>query len=463
MKKFLTVFLSFSLCLILCLGLTGCISSYSPAEGPGNNNPGGNTTDTPNEEEPFTVVLVLEDEMFIPDSDVGVQWYDGESLYSAQFDKGVASVYGLDGDYRVTLTDIPRGYTYNPNIYYATNKNKDVQIELLPLLRATGQGTDWFTSAYNIIRAGTYGVTFTEAGQRVYCNFTPPERGVYEFESINDVTANEVNPRIEDYGQNPRWTPTLPYETCKDGGVSAAYTRNFKYQTNIDQDCLNFIIRCDSRVGYPATVYFTITYTDDYSRDPVYTIKVPEQLYNEAGEVISSPEAGGTYVKCGRESGNTSHILDASKFALGQDGYYHLKDADGNPTLSIVYADLSEFLGGRWITPEGGTEYYVPTNLKVGLYDYTFFIKGWSGLIQMYGSALNVPEKYAYLNGRGGYSDSAISNDRCAVTEELRQFLHEYCKERHLFFDGMGSAELAGYNSSDDDQWLYFCGYYVSN
>ncbi|MDE6690662.1 MAG: hypothetical protein K2K04_01705 [Clostridia bacterium] len=455
MKKILTFILS----LVCCLCFTGCISSFVP-EGSG----GGSGQDTPggtgNNDTPFTVKLAVDGEEFTPKKPLGAQWFNGESLYTADFVDGVATAYGLDGDYQVTLSELPDGYTYNPNINYATNRKKDVTIELLPLTRYFGAGTGWGSNACKFTETGTYKVTFTEAGQSVCCVFTPKDNGSYIIESIMDTFANEVNPRLEYFGQNTSWTPSAPYEVCKDGGVSAAYTRNFKYTADIDSDCINFTVKCDSRVDYPVNVYFTIQYASSYSRNPVYEMVVPKQLYDDNGNLKMSPSSSGAYVKCGREVGNTNHILDGSKFALGEDGYYHYKNGE-TLTSSLVYADLSPFLDPRTEQSASGTV-TTSASLKVGLNDYTLFIRGWEGVVAIYVAESNVPEKYRQYKGMKGYKDTVVGNGKmCAVNEELRDFLQAYSADRQLFFDGLGSAEHAGYNSSDDDQWLYFCGYYI--
>ncbi len=453
MKKFLTLIFS----LVCCLCFTGCVSSFVP-EGSGSGSPTqgkpeGNGT-------PFTVKLVADGEDYIPKDTLSAQWYNGTSLVTADFENGVASAYGLDGDYQVTLSELPKGYTYNPNVNYATNRKKDITIELLPLMHYFGAGTGWGNGACKFSETGTYAVDFTEAGQSVYCTFLPKSNGSYIFESIMDTFTNEVNPRLEYYGQNTAgWAPATPFEVCKDGGVSAAYTRNFKYTGDIDGDCINFTVRCDSRVDYPVTVYFTISYASSYSRDPVYEMVIPEQLYDKDGNLNMSPAASGSWIKCGRESGNVNHLLDGSKFALGDDGYFHYKNGE-ILTNSIVYADLSTFVNVQEQQGPGGT-IVVSDNLKVGLYDYTLFIMGWDGLVKKYGAASNVPEKLRKYKDMKGYADTVVNGKMCAVNEELRAFLKAYSADRHLFFDGLGSAEHAGYNSSDDDQWLYFCGYYI--
>lgn len=460
MKKLLIILLT----AVISLFFSGCVTSYTPpgdgGSGSGSGeNPGGN----PGDETPFTVSLETDGTPYFPETPMSAQWYNGESLVSAEFENGVATAYGLDGNYRVTLTDIPEGYAYDANAaeYTATNRKKDVTIKLEKLQSPMmGDGTGWYNKAFDLTQTGYYKFSFSSLGQSIYCRFSP-DSGTYSIESVCDTLENAINPRFEYYGQNRAYTPSRPYSTEDKGGASGKFTKNFKYQVSIDGDCVNFVIKCNvSLPEFPVDVYVRINFTESYSRNPVYEMKIPEQIYDGDGEVKVSPAPEGSYIKCGQEEGNVNHILDGSKFELGEDGYYHFKDENGNLTSSIVYMELTHFLQVNIQEGDDGQLYDVPTNVKVGQYDYTYFLKGWDGIVKIYGSVSEVPVKYRHLEGGKGYTATALSDNKCAVTAELREFLRVYCAARQLFFDGLGSAESAGYNSSDEDQWLYFCGYY---
>ena len=67
----------------------------------------------------FTVSLIYNGEPYSPKIPMSAQWTDQFSVHQAEFDEnGVAKIEGLDGDFQVTLTDLPKDITYNPNISY---------------------------------------------------------------------------------------------------------------------------------------------------------------------------------------------------------------------------------------------------------------------------------------------------------------------------------------------------------
>ena len=115
--------------LSLTLLLTAC-GEYNPAVKDPGANQGGTEADTKDsdvvtdeegnvDKNPFTVTLKVGDDVYIPSEEypISVQWNDGYSIHTAPVSQdGVARVGGLDGDYRIRLTSIPAGYTYNPNI-----------------------------------------------------------------------------------------------------------------------------------------------------------------------------------------------------------------------------------------------------------------------------------------------------------------------------------------------------------
>ena len=118
MKK--NLFLIKALALILFLSLlAGCGELHegvgAPSEGVslGEETTGKEegTTDIGEEIEEFTVSLVYGGKAYIPKSG-GVRWSDGKSVHEAEFgEDGIARIAGLDGDYQVTLTELPKNYT----------------------------------------------------------------------------------------------------------------------------------------------------------------------------------------------------------------------------------------------------------------------------------------------------------------------------------------------------------------
>jgi hypothetical protein len=131
-RKILTMI---TVALAILLLLTACGEYNAAVRLPGANqgtdteaeNNGAVTDENGNvDENPFTVTLMVGEDVYVPSEEhpISVQWSDGFSVHTAPIGKdGVARVGGLDGDYRVNLTAIPEGYTYNPNVYTATNNN----------------------------------------------------------------------------------------------------------------------------------------------------------------------------------------------------------------------------------------------------------------------------------------------------------------------------------------------------
>ena len=137
------------------------------------------------DEDPFTVTLKVGDEVYIPSEEhpISVQWNDGYSVHTAPIGQdGVARVGGLDGDYRVRLTSIPEGYTYNPNAYTATNNDRNLEIQLHKIVTTRGHG-DQLYNAIEIKNTGLYCVELTSATHEIFFEFAPPKSGTYSMES----------------------------------------------------------------------------------------------------------------------------------------------------------------------------------------------------------------------------------------------------------------------------------------
>ena len=147
MYKFRKI-ISFLLVIATLFSFVAC-EEYNFAIGSGtgkgdknNENEGKAPTMNDDPTDDFTVTLKLEGEIFVPRMDIEVYWDDGASRYAALVDEeGVARVDGLDGDYRVTLSELPNEYVYNPNIHVATNDNKNIIIDIYPLNMLAGGGT----------------------------------------------------------------------------------------------------------------------------------------------------------------------------------------------------------------------------------------------------------------------------------------------------------------------------------
>ena len=92
-----------------------------------NNNNGSNNGNNSNVSGPveveveFVVSLVNNEKLFIPEEEITVIWMDDYSRYEAVIGEDGYAKKMLDGDFNVILDKAPEGYTYNPNIYTASN------------------------------------------------------------------------------------------------------------------------------------------------------------------------------------------------------------------------------------------------------------------------------------------------------------------------------------------------------
>lgn len=456
MKKLLTILVCAVLTLILSIGVTGCKNG---GEGklppnPDGDNPGGENPVDPspgpdeNTEGAFTATLIYEGETFVPQSEISALWTsdDGSSISKAEFNSdGVATVNGLDGDYSVTLSALPEGYTYNPNIYTVSNENRDVKIELYKILPTVGKGTDKYKNIITLSRLGAYRLTFTKADQQIFCQYKPSKNGVYTIESVMDVNANEVNPRIDIYMGTDAWKPEKPTRSIDGGGASSVYTKNFKYQVTISDSekgaVYAFAVKFDSRVELPVYIDFIITRNGSFENQTTsYELVVPQASLRKA------PDYNRRLTYFGLDD-TPNGVLDGNRVKIAEDGYYHLVDESGNVTDRILYAQITQ--------PNKVVNFQEPlVAMKFNNKDYTFFIRGYGGL-----EAAKHPLRDAFKD-EISYYDCVNKDGACAVTEELKEFLQEFCLKNMYFYDGMGWAENLGYNSTDKNMWLCFCGYY---
>lgn len=523
MKRILLCGLSLLLAALLCF--TAC-GEYNPADRlPGNNVSTGEETEavtTPDgevPENPFTVTLMLDGQVFIPAEPISVEWSDGFSLHTAPIGSdGVARVGGLDGDYRVTLSALPAGYTYNPNAYTATNLNRHLEIQLYEILPVKGQGLDLYKSI-ELRYTGLYCVELTSATHEVFYEFAPPKSGTYSVEAWLDTTANEINPQAKYYGANKAFKQLQ--DVVDDGGAESAYTKNFKLDVEIAEEMISsggqvvfsFGIRADTKTGqYPVKVYFAITLDGEFSLNlPKSTIIYPEE------QLVRQPDYDESrYEFVGAEfpvtvGGMTANVFDSDNYRIwekseGGDGYYHLySEADYPETHGygpILYAHVTsacrfmdtafhqvEYAGNKALTVSKGTE------------NYKLFIEGFAALLpdppgdsgpyfcvtncpcrlegtcgsaalglgvgacteectKCHASCRRCPEE---AMGKAGYADFVNSDGVYAVTAELQEFLQKYSINQLLFYDGNGFVEThptVSVFAAEEDQWLFACGYY---
>ncbi len=466
MKKLFAVLF----CVLLIALAAGC-KSVAPDSG----NNGGNDDDGDQKPEvgAFTVRLECEGKPYVPEIEMGAVWTTLDGFTQTEpvmfNDKGVASRTGLDGYYTVRLTAVPSGFTYDPNIYTVNSDSKDVTIELFPLTRYSGKGTGFDAGrVIKISKTGAYRVTLNQAGQQVYFCFSPGgEGGIYEFESINDIALNEINPRMDVYSGGSFWWSQKPEQSVNTGGESSIYTKNFKYETQIGSGssaCI-FVIKGDSRVGFPVNVDFKIVRKGNIEQiQQVYDLIVPqENFYDESGRLKKTPEINVTFTYVGKTSGGRT-VLDGSRVKKGEDGYYRYQDEDGKEYM--LYAKLTQtnrlvhFLG---VDAESGASVNLRLRVNDQGKDYTYFIGGYQNYVQkMGGEAYISPDVMAKLEaiGKVSYFDCVNSDGVYAVNDEIKNFLYDFSVANYYFFDGYGWGELNGIDSSDSNQWLFACGYY---
>jgi hypothetical protein len=516
----------------LSLLLTAC-GEYNPAvKDPGNRQEGteadsGNSevvTDAEGnvDENPFTVTLTVNGEVYIPSEEhpISVQWNDGYSIHTAPVGRdGVARVGGLDGDYRIRLTAIPEGYTYNPNVYTATNNDRNVEIELHKIVTTRGHG-DQLYNAIEIKNTGLYCVELTSPTNEIFFEFAPPKSGTYSMESWMDTIENKVNPQAKYYGANAFYKQYQ--HTADDGGAEGTYTRNFKLDVQIADEMISdsgqvtfsFGVLSTSTDGvYPIKVYFAITLDGEFSLNHTDAV----MMYPSDEHLATAPEYDKSiYEFVGAEftqtqGSNSANVFDGKRYKLwpiseGGDNYYHLYDEEKYPENHgygpILYAYVNkpcrfmddafttiEMRGNKALTVSNGTE------------NYKLFIEGFGGLVVdppgdngPYFCVTNCPcrennecesAKLGFANGAcsdacenchvdcrrcpteafgmAGYGDRCNSDGVTAVTEELKQFLQKYSINQLLFMDGNGFVETnpaVSVYALEADQWLFACGYY---
>ena len=467
MKKFKTV-LSVLATMLLAAAFAGC-GTYTPPENPDNpDNPDKPGTDTPivnpdpvnPTEDVFKVSLVWKGNAFTQSNYSGItgiqaQWTDVETkeVYRAAFDKdGVAKSPELDGDYRVTLVNLPEGYTYEPNIYEANNDFKEVTISLYQLTPITLNAEPYAGAPfrgeyfYELNSLGAYRVNLKSVYDKVFFRFYPDKNGMYTVTSMVDVTANEINPIMELYNGNSQYISPTPALT-QDGGASEnSYTKNFMMGYNISPSEVGNVMifrlfsTCRNADAYPLTVDFILDRDGDFanSYDAAEDIMPNEKFDEVPGDVLNP---AGTFTFCARRPGVVNRKLDQRAVKLYDDGYYYYYDSLTDTRLERVYAQL------RGRTEVSDESFYSGSHVRLNN------ILGTDGVARNYED---------FIRGENGYGAHCNGDGVYPVTEELKEFLQAYSISQRYFNDGNGWAETeARYNSDEDSQWMFACGYYA--
>lgn len=462
------------------------------------------------DQDAFTVTLRNDGAAYSPETEMYAQWTDGFSYYTAKFDEnGVAAVVGLDGDYRVTLTGVPNGYTYNTNGYVATNDERNLVIDLQKIIRTNKGGTNLYDDIITLETLGVYQTQLESAEDVVYYQFRPTESGTYWIESWVNIAEDSINPKMQVYNGSFVFK-TYAY-TLDDGGPASAsgYTKNFRYEIKIDQSEIGsvfaFGVQAETKGGeYPVTVDFAVTLKGSFSRDHTTgNLIVPQEEFTRA------PEGKGGFVgaEFPVEGAPGRYFFDQQMYKLwpkdeGGDGYFHLYDEEkyaqyggygptlyakiSQPCRFIDFAfDSIEYAGNKALTVSDGTE------------NYKLFIEGYAALIvdppspalgpyfcnsecPCYSSGTNqgscpegcpnclstcrhCPEEAVNAPGYAEYCNS----DGCyPVTQELKDFLQKFSISQLYFRDGNGWVEenpIIKVDADEESQWLFACGYYLDD
>lgn len=398
-------------------------------------------------------------------------------VYSAKFVDGVATVEGLNGEYRITLSYVPKfdnkEYTYDSNGYYANNLSRDVAITLEKIIAVKQNdsghnGADAYRG-YEIRDYGTYRTTLNSEKDVVYYHFMIKKNGVYVFTSRVDTVANNINPIIEVWN-GIRIGQLNHIQDISTGGTSGSFTKNFRFVANFATENLSsetaqvFGIKAKvNNIEFPITVDFTVERTGDYeledfSGDPVYA-KGPFLKTTEAGswQYIYKDNS---FVK----DGKTYYVQDESKVVFNKtDRFYHVGTEDG-PLLFAKLTRCSEMvcsnfkehcynLGFAWNPLNDGLIYPICPGPNGGYIDYSYMITS--------------------TKGHDGYDKYCNDAGEHPVNQQIKEFLQAYAIKERFFADGEGICEDAELNgaasmhtsglylqSDENSMWLYNCGYY---
>ena len=453
-NKFYNLFKNGLLLIMLCsliLQLVACgtyVDPTLPGGGGGSNLPGGGGDEGPL----FTVDLTLNGRRYVPAIEIYAQWTGDDGIYRAKFDgNGHAEISGLDGDYHVTLSKLPAGYTYDPNGYMVSNNNRNIEIEMLQIIPTSGSGSGMY-NCIKINTLGTYRTTLTSASHAVFYEYQPRAQGRYSIQSWVDISENEINPIMEVYNGSTQFK--FFNRTQDGGGASSTYTKNFKLELELTSDMVGnvwtFQVHADCRSGnYPIVIDFTIKYEDDFPGQSEWYENYYAQgpFYNASihGAVSGSKR----YVYA-----DTNNILDASVVKLNPaDGFYHIYDetryASSNGFGPILFAYL-------------GRDGILSTQSGNGLLDE--YLRGWLRFngkrywwdIDM-GNNVWSTDPNCFI---AQYVSHGVDGGH-PVTEELKEFLQGWAISQSYFNDGNGWAEELGLKSNEDNQWLFNCFYYA--
>ena len=440
------------LCFILACActLTFTACEHNPAQQtkpgggttPGGTTPGGTTPGEDGKTE-FGVTVVDEEGQPFSAEGLTVVWSNREEAVTQTVGADGTAKKLLDGDYKVTLQGIPDGYTYNPNIYYSTNRQPTETIKVYKLNLSRDSGEDIYETIIDLTRTGAYRAIIEDKDDVVFYEFQATLNGYYTIESCVDTTFNEVNPIMDVYYGN---TAAKYFEyTLNDGSdYCDTYTKNFKHTIRRAQDEVKssfaFGVRATHKTNsFPTYVDFIVERGDEYERPS--SEGIPKSAEEDFSKGVKWDTGDWTWAE------NGTNMFRNEDFVLCSDGYYHLKDeVTGEPTEKKLYAMITKVIDNRpfepsemfgTVTLEGIANGVIPQDMlrNIGGYRYNDFVK----------------EYARHCNADGVYP----------VTEELRVLLQGFAATHRYFADGEGTFEtVTKVYADEDEQWLFACGFY---
>jgi hypothetical protein len=484
MKKFLSIIFA----LLVAISFSGCVEYTSPTtdngdtstvepENPSTPEQPSTPSPEPTEDGTFSVTLYYDNdgttEVFTNTRRISAQWTDGQSINTAQFSNGVAKIKGLDGDYQVTLSALPDGYTYNPNINTATNDNKDIAITLYAIIPVAG-GTGFNSDSAVISQPGAYRATLSSSTDKLYYKYTPLYSGTYSLTSMLDVTANEINPVLTVYYGSSQYV-NEDFPTVIDGGsVSGSFTKNFKwevYRSSDTKPTYIFVISAESisNGAFPVDIDFYLEYTGEYSGDDTCELMYPTFDFDSVDQKWL--QTSGTFKSAANIDANNPKVLQNKFFKYNSEsGFYHVYDevkyASTNGYGPVLYAKLTrdcEIISTAADALNLSGNMFLNLKFVEKLHMETIG-KDYRSFFYQLDSNRNI-----LYEQKSGYALQVNSNGAYPVTEELKQLLEDFanCNPSDLFRDGYGDAETGNsnnsgivYNSDQASQWLFACGYY---
>lgn len=512
--------LSLILALIFILSLSSCGVFKPPVNTDTDTGAGGTDTDTSGgggddgefSEEAFTVSLRYHGQHYIPTEEITVMWTADKKIASAKINsKGIAGVEGLDGDYRVTLSNLPARLAYNPNVYMATNDQRNVVIDIYDIQRTTGNGAGLYT-CIEVSKTAVYEVELKSPEHIVYYQFRPTTPGMYTVESWMDTTAEKYNPYCDLY--TGTFAAKRFDKTVDDGGTEGIYTKNFLGGIDVSQDMIGNVLTYGVHVdaknqeNYPVKVIFAIQLNGGFeslsqNEYDMYVKQESEETYL-AGRIEYDDTkfelVGAERPLDGREN---AYLFDETMYKLwkkedGGDGFYHLYNEEEYPETGgygpILYAYISQptrFVDRAFtiIEQEGNPlSIKFPDGTKI---NYKHFIEGYTALAtrnepkynggsyycdeycpchenQDYGMACtsDCPNDFCRTNcrhikpeniGFEGIQAYANSDGLVAVTEEIKEFLYQFSINQRYFADGEGWVETTGFIKRDENGKAHQC------